>query len=92
MLQKVIRIFGIGLSVMLLVASGGIIFWISQDEQERLALKERVSLMGDADPSGEIEKKSKADAAAELETADRTLHEIDTLLAALSSDDLPSEE
>ncbi|MFA9262077.1 MAG: hypothetical protein ACEQSB_01820 [Undibacterium sp.] len=91
LLHKISRIFGIGLSVLFLIASAGIIFWISQDEQERLALKERAGLMAVSDPAAEAEKQTTADATAALEAADRTLRDIDMLLSTLSSDDLPNE-
>lgn len=91
MLHRIIRISGVTLSVLFLIGSIGIIYWISQDEQERLALKERAGLVDNSEESRAQEKKAKEDIAAELEVADRSLHEIDALMATIANDDLPSE-
>ncbi len=91
MVRKIIRIGGAILSVLFLIGSVGIIYWISQDEQERLALKERAGLANSDEISRAQEKKAKEDMAAELEIVDRSLHDIDALIANLSNDDLPSE-
>lgn len=91
MLHRIIRISGVTLSVLFLIGSIGIIYWISQDEQERLALKERAGLVDNSEESRAQEKKAKEDIAAELEVADRSFHEIDALMATIANDDLPSE-
>lgn len=91
MLHRIIRISGVTLSVLFLIGSIGIIYWISQDEQERLALKERAGLVDNSEESRTQEKKAKEDIAAELEVADRSLHEVDALMATIANDDLPSE-
>lgn len=93
MLRKIARIVGISLSVLFLLASAGIIFWISQDEQERLALKERAGLIGNDDPEAEeLARQAKADAADGIAAVDKAIRDIDTLLASISIDDLPTEE
>lgn len=91
MLQKIIRISGGILSVLFLIGSIGIIYWISRDEQERLVLKERAGLVDDNAETRAQEKKAKEDAVAELEVVDRSLHDIDALMATIANDDLPSE-
>lgn len=93
MKEKILRFFGIMFSVFFLIASLGIIFWITQDEQERLALREKAGLASVNDLAAENAKKqAEAEVLASFETADKTLNDIDALLSALSIDDLPSED
>lgn len=92
MKEKILRFFGITCSVFFLIASLGIIFWITQDEQERLALRERAGLTSAQDLAAENAKKqAEAEALASFEAADKTLNDIDALLSALSIDDLPND-
>jgi flagellar basal body-associated protein FliL len=94
MLKKVIRIAGIVCSVLFLAASLGIIFWITQDEQERLALRERAGFADSQEDilTKEAEEKAKAEVRSGIEAADKTLSDIDRLLSTLSTDDLPIED
>lgn len=94
MLKKIIRIAGIVCSVLFIAASLGIIFWITQDEQQRLALRERAGFTDSQEDvlAKEAEEKAKAEARANVEAADKALTDIDRLLSALSTDDLPSED
>lgn len=94
MLKKVIRIAGIMSSLLFLATSFGIIFWITQDEQQRLALRERAGFADSQEDrlAKEAEDRVKAESSAAVEMADKTLADIDRLLSSLSTDDLPSED
>ncbi len=94
MFKKIIRIAGITSSLLLFAASLGIIFWITQDEQQRLALRERAGFTDNREviSAKETEDQKKAEASAAVETADKTIADIDRLLSSLSTDDLPSED
>ena len=81
------------LSGILLALSVGVIFWISRDEQGRLAEREQAALeaarlSSEAEARERISVETHVDSA---EAADRTFHDIDALLASLGSDDVPDE-
>lgn len=92
MKEKIIRFVAVAFSGLLLVASAGVIVWIARDESSRLAAREKAAIEA-------AEKAHAAEAAGESvdevegsEDAERLLHDIDTLLMSLSSDDLPAED
>lgn len=80
--------------MLFLVASVGIIFWISRSEQERLVLKERAGIATLENTEKDAQAQAAAqDAQAQADRADVALHDIDTLISTLGSDDdLPNEE
>lgn len=93
MKEKIFRFFGITGSVLFLLVSFGIIFWIGQDEQERLAFKERARfLSGKEDLGKEAARVLSAKKMEEAEVLDKALHDIDVLLSSLTLDELPTEE
>lgn len=92
MKEKIIRFMAIVFSGLLLAASAGVIVWIARDESSRLAVREKAAIEA-------AEKAYAAEGADELadggegsEDAEKLLHDIDTLLMSLSSDDLPAED
>jgi hypothetical protein len=90
MKEKIIRFVAISSSVLLLAVSVGVIFWIVRDERSRLAERERAAIeAAERATQQELEQ-----AAGESDKGDteKIFHDINTLIAGLSMDDLPTED
>lgn len=69
-------------------------YWIAQDENQRLAERERQAIEAARDSyTAEHEKETVGDRAGTgNEDLEPLFHDIDTLLSGLSGDDLPDED
>lgn len=92
MREKLLRFSAITLSVLLLSASVGVIFWIAQDEHSRLANRERAALEAAEEAARREAVAANGTSEADGEAAEKMFHDIDTLVAELSMDDLPIED
>ncbi len=92
MKEKILRFIALSSSALLLVVSVGVIVWISRDESLRLAARERAAIEA-AEKAQTEERALEADEeTVESQDSEKLLHDIDTLLNGLSSDDLPDED
>lgn len=92
MMEKITRIIAVSFSVLLLVASVGVIVWISRDESSRLAARERAAIEAAERAQAEERALEASDETVESQDSEKLLHDIDTLLNGLASDDLPDED
>jgi type II secretory pathway pseudopilin PulG len=89
--SKLIRYSTVSFSVLLLAASVGVVYWITRDEQARLAERERQAIeAAERAYRAEQEQLDQQRTSASDEVGP-ILHDIDTLLGRLSGDDLPTE-
>ena len=91
MKEKIIRFFAISTSALLLAASVGVIIWITRDEGLRLAARERAAIEAAEKSAAEEQSRTATEGAEDSQDSEKILHDIDTLLNSLSSDDLPDE-
>ncbi|MFZ1654824.1 MAG: hypothetical protein WBO92_02090 [Candidatus Moraniibacteriota bacterium] len=90
--SKLIRYSTVSISVLLLAASVGVMYWIARDEQTRLAERERQAIeAAERSYLAEQEQPDQEHTPASAGVGP-ILHDIDTLLGRLSSDDLPAED
>lgn len=92
MKEKILRFIAILFSTLLLAVSVGVIVWISRDESSRLAARERAAIEAAEKAQAEERALEASDEAVESQDSEKLLHDIDTLLNSLSSDDLPDED
>ena len=92
MKEQLARSGVIVISMTLLALSVGVIYWISQDERSRLALREKAALEAAAHLRERETMLGSDGPVSGNEEAEKMLHDIDRLLINLSSDDLPDEE
>lgn len=92
MKEKILRFIAISSSALLLAMSVGVIFWISRDESSRLAARERAAIEAAEKAQAEEMALEVSDETVESQDSEKLLHDIDTLLNSLSSDDLPDED
>lgn len=91
MKEKILRFTALSFSVLLLAVSAGVIVWIGRDESSRLAAREKAAIEAAEKASAE-EKALEAEAeSADSQDSAKLLHDIDTLLSSLASDDLPDD-
>ena len=91
MKEKIIRFIAISSSAFLLAASAGVIVWITRDEGLRLAARERAAIEAAEKSAAEEQSRAAIEGAEDSQDSEKILHDIDTLLNSLSSDDLPDE-
>lgn len=92
MKEKILRFIAISFSSLLFVVSVGVIVWISRDESSRLAARERAAIEAAEKAQAEEMALEASDETVESQDSEKLLHDIDTLLNSLSSDDLPDED
>lgn len=92
MKEKILRFIALSFSALLLAVSVGVIVWISRDESSRLAARERAAIEAAEKAQAEERALEASDETVESQDSEKLLHDIDTLLNSLSSDDLPDED
>ncbi|MBP9727884.1 MAG: hypothetical protein KBD27_00740 [Candidatus Moranbacteria bacterium] len=91
MKEKFLRGIILVSSVVLFIASFAIIFWISQSEETRLALREQFTLESMSQLGKDDKNRASLEQIADTDDVGRALSEIETLLSSVGSDDLPEE-
>lgn len=92
MKEKILRFITLSFSALLLAISVGVIVWISRDESSRLAARERAAIEAAEKAQAEERALEASNETVESQDSEKLLHDIDTLLNSLSSDDLPDED
>ncbi|MFZ1627105.1 MAG: hypothetical protein WAT81_04870 [Candidatus Moraniibacteriota bacterium] len=92
MKEKLLRFGAIVFSVILLMASVGMIFWMARDERVRLVDREQAALEAAAAAVDRESQIAKAAERAGEDDTEKIFNDIDTLIAGLSMDDLPIED
>ena len=92
MKEKLLRFSAIFFSAVLLMASAGVIFWIVRDERVRLVEREQAALEAAREATDQESQAAKAGERTDEDAAEKIFHDIDTLIAGLSMDDLPTED
>lgn len=92
MKEKILRGITVLLSLVLLLASFGIIFWINKNETVRLALYEQFAIEKSIQEQGVLEMTNASKQDSGMSDTDQAFADIDTLVSSISSDDLPEEE